>query len=134
MIDVSGDYVAQLVVNDGVADSVADEVTITTRNSQPVANAGPAQSSPVGDLVDLDGSGSTDVDGDPLTFEWSLTTVPAGSSAKISDPTLVSRLHTGRTRHLRCAVDRQRSEQQRRPIDRDDRGAADDTHQSPANR
>ena len=62
-------------------------------------------------LVNLDGSGSTDVDGDPLTFEWSLTTVPAGSAAAISDPALVTAcLHTGRARHLRCAVDRQRSE------------------------
>ena len=88
-IDVSGDYVVQLVVNDGVVDSVADEVTITTRNSPPIANAGPPQSVLVGSLVHLDGSGSTDVDGDPLTFEWSLTTAPAGSAAAIADPTLV---------------------------------------------
>ena len=88
-IDVSGDYVVQLVVNDGIVDSVADQVTITTRNSPPIANAGRPQSVPVGALVTLDGSGSTDVDGDLLTFEWSLTTVPAGSAAKISDPTLV---------------------------------------------
>ena len=110
-IDVSGDYVVQLVVNDGIVDSVADQVTITTRNSPPIANAGLPQSVPVGALVTLDGSGSTDVDGDLLTFGWSLTTVPAGSAVKIPDPTLgTADLHTRRARHLRCAVDCQRSE------------------------
>jgi RHS repeat-associated protein len=88
-IDVSGDYVVQLLVNDGGVDSVADEVTVTTRNSRPIASAGPNQSVRAGGLVNLDGSGSTDVDGDPLTFEWSLTTVPAGSAAAILDQAAV---------------------------------------------
>jgi len=38
----------------------------------------------------LNGSGSGDVDGDPLTFAWSLTSVPAGSGAVLSDPTAVT--------------------------------------------
>jgi PKD domain len=37
--------------------------------------------------VQLDGSGSTDVDGDLLSYHWSLT-APAGSSAALSSPDL----------------------------------------------
>ena len=88
--DLPGTYVAQLMVNDGILDSPADTVTITTQNSAPVADAGPDQTVFVTDTVQLDGSGSSDVDGDPLTFSWSLTAVPAGSSATLSDPTAVN--------------------------------------------
>ena len=43
-------------------------ITVTTTNSAPVANAGPDQSVPLGVLVTLNGSASTDVDGDPDVF------------------------------------------------------------------
>jgi hypothetical protein len=59
-------------------------------NSVPVADAGPDQTVFVTDTVQLDGSGSSDVDLDALTFAWSLTTVPTGSSATLSDPAAVS--------------------------------------------
>jgi hypothetical protein len=36
--------------------------------------------------VNLNGGGSTDPDGDTLTFGWSLTTLPAGSSATLTGP------------------------------------------------
>lgn len=39
-------------------------------NQPPVANAGPDQVSQCGGLVQLDGRGSSDPDGDSLTFEW----------------------------------------------------------------
>jgi hypothetical protein len=86
VVDLPGTYVAQLVVNDGTVDSSPDTVAITTLNSAPVADAGPNQSVFHGDTVFLDGNGSSDADGDPLTFSWSLTTVPAGSAATLSDP------------------------------------------------
>ena len=88
--DLAGTYVLQLVVNDGTIDSAPDTVTIATTNSQPVAEAGPDQSVQVTDLVQLDGSGSSDVDGDQLTFLWELSAKPAGSTATLSDPTVVN--------------------------------------------
>jgi hypothetical protein len=87
--DLDGDYVVQLIVNDGSVNSNPDSVTITaaTVNSAPVANAGPNQNVATGSLVSLDGSGSSDADSDPLTYSWSLISTPAGSSAELSDPT-----------------------------------------------
>ena len=89
VIDVAGDYVLQLVVNDGLVDSAPDSVTVSTDNSPPVADAGPNQSGTVGALVTLDGSGSSDVDGDVLDFDWTFVSVPAGSTASLSDPAAV---------------------------------------------
>jgi len=87
--DVLGDYVVRLVVSDGRADSAADMVVVSTKNSTPTADAGPDQTAPVSATVHLDGSGSTDLDGDSLRFRWSLLSVPAGSTAVLSDPSAV---------------------------------------------
>jgi len=85
--DQPGQYVAQLIVNDGTANSPPDTVTITTGNSPPVANAGPDQTASLDDTVTLDGTGSTDVDEDILTYSWSIISMPVGSTAALSDPT-----------------------------------------------
>jgi hypothetical protein len=85
-IDKPGEYHAQLLVHDGTVNSVPDTVVLTTLNSSPVANAGPDQSVHVGDVAHLDGTGSTDVDGDALTPEWTVVSVPQGSTATLSDP------------------------------------------------
>ncbi|HSC96018.1 MAG TPA: PKD domain-containing protein [Burkholderiales bacterium] len=57
-------------------------------SNPPVADAGPDQTKGVytGDAVVLDGSASSDADGDPLAYSWSLTTLPSGSSATLIDP------------------------------------------------
>ena len=96
-IDAPGTYMAQLIVNDGKTDSAPDTVRIDTLNSAPVADAGPDQTVFVGDFVQLDGGGSSDVDGNPLTYSWTLAGAPPGSTAGLSnrlvvDPSFVADL------------------------------------------
>ncbi|MGH8582471.1 MAG: PKD domain-containing protein, partial [Gammaproteobacteria bacterium] len=89
-VDKPGDYFIQLIVNDGKADSAPDSVQVSTQNSAPVADAGPDQSVFVNTLVQLDGGGSRDVDGDTLTYRWSLLNKPAGSTAVLANDQAVN--------------------------------------------
>ena len=88
-IDKPGTYSVDLIVNDAQLDSEADVVLITTENSAPVAEAGADQSVLVNTTVQLDGSGSTDIDGDALSYTWALVTKPTGSQATLSDLTAI---------------------------------------------
>lgn len=56
----------------------------------PIADAGPDQSVLTGSLVTLDGSGSSTANGINPSYRWSLTSMPAGSAATLSDPTAVN--------------------------------------------
>ena len=87
--EVAGTYVATLVVNDGKVDSVAATVTITAAvaNVAPVANAGTNQNVVAGNTVTLDGSASSDANRDALTYAWTLTSKPAGSTAALGSAT-----------------------------------------------
>jgi len=74
----------------------------------PVANAGPDQTARPGDMVTLDGSASSDADGDPITFLWSFESVPAGSSPAISDPWARADVQCVRAGRVRREAHRQR--------------------------
>jgi len=88
--DQPGTYVAQLIVSDGAVSSNPASVTITTQDPPPVANAGADQLVSAGALVQLNGSASTDVDGDLLQYQWSLISAPVASTATLSNPTAVN--------------------------------------------
>jgi len=82
--DMEGAYVLQLVVNDGVGNTAAGTVQVSTQPTPPIANAGPDQHVSTGDLVQLDGSQSKAPDGDTLTYAWTFTFIPAGSTAVLT--------------------------------------------------
>ncbi|MFV2056604.1 MAG: PKD domain-containing protein, partial [Thiohalomonadales bacterium] len=87
--DVDGDYVLSLLVHDGSQFSVlAAQVTITAKppNRAPSANAGPTQTVDTGTTVRLDGSASSDLDGDLLTYVWRISSAPAGSKSTLTNP------------------------------------------------
>lgn len=85
-VDLSGQYVAQLIVNDGQVDSAPDTVVVSTINTRPVADAGRDATVAPGQTVVIDGSASHDADGDPLMFQWTLSVAPPGSTARVQDP------------------------------------------------
>jgi len=64
----SGNYVLELIVNDGRLDSLPVTVTISTLNSRPVADAGADQIAGQS-LILLDGTASSDADKDPLSYQ-----------------------------------------------------------------
>lgn len=82
-------FVVQVFDGHGGVDSVTVNVDIAPVNDPPVARAGSDQSLRMHSIATLDGSGSSDVDGDALTYRWTLVT-PARSKAVLSNATSVS--------------------------------------------
>ena len=70
--------------------STLASVIVSTQNTSPSVQAGADQFVTVGDKVQLDGSGSSDADGDTLNYQWAFVSVPAGSGAVLSDASTVA--------------------------------------------
>jgi len=68
----------------------SNAASVSTGNTKPVANAGTDQSVTTGNVVTLDASGSSDADHDALTYAWTLTAIPQGSSAVLKSATTVA--------------------------------------------
>ncbi len=85
-VDPEGESLTfQLTVTDpdGLKSTDTCIVNILWVNNPPVADAGPDQEVDEGSLISLDGSGSSDPDGDSLTFQWIQT---VGTAVTLSDP------------------------------------------------
>lgn len=89
--DLSGTYVLNMTVDDGIVTSALDSITITASsiNSVPTVNAGVDLNVKTGDLVTLNGSWF-DADSDTLTFTWVFTSMPSGSTASLSDSSIAT--------------------------------------------
>ena len=65
-----GTFTVTLVVRDGTDSSEPAATTVTVSNREPLASAGPDATVELGAAATLDGSASSDPDGDPLAYEW----------------------------------------------------------------
>lgn len=92
--DLNGIYLIRLVVNDGQDDSAPDIVRVIANigtNLPPLADAGADQPSAItGNLVTLDGSGSSDPENIPPSYLWSIQQQPMGGNATLSDDSAMS--------------------------------------------
>ena len=87
--DCAGTYLVELVVSDGVQWSGVDSATVTCTDGDqlPVADAGDSRTmEPCSDaVITLDGFGSYDPEGEPLTYQWSLLSAPSESLTTVAD-------------------------------------------------
>ena len=85
MPDVEGIYYAFLKISNGKTESKASSVMIVASDAEvtPVANAGEPQIVKKSSIVYLNGSKSSDANGDAISYEWSFAKVPAASKSKL---------------------------------------------------
>ncbi|HMJ79117.1 MAG TPA: PKD domain-containing protein [Iamia sp.] len=81
----------ELTVDDQQGRTDTDEVNVGL-NDTPIANAGNDRVADLGDTVTLNGTGSSDPEGDPLQFSWVQTAGPAVTltGANTSNPTFTA--------------------------------------------
>jgi hypothetical protein len=84
----------QVEATDGdTVDTDTVDVTVQPTNDQPVADAGPDQTVIAGETVQFDGTGSSDPEGETLSYSWTLTGGPSvGSLAdtNVAQPTFTA--------------------------------------------
>lgn len=92
--DKAGDYIAQLIVNDGYTDSKPSTVIVVSGpgNLAPVANAGDDQNVSLGgQAVRLDGTLSSDANADTLSYKWDWMSYPGTNAPTLSTSNTSSR-------------------------------------------
>jgi hypothetical protein len=87
--NVSGEYIVQLIVTDDADnDSEPVFVTLSSLNMAPTAGATATPMLPLlGQSVSLDGTTSSDPDGDTISYLWRITSKPVGSAALLTNAT-----------------------------------------------
>jgi len=91
--DLEGQYFVQLIVSDGVNNSQPDTIAITASlgNVAPSAVITASQTAVSPNVtVALDGSSSTDGNGDNLSYSWSIISRPTGSQSTLSNQMVVA--------------------------------------------
>lgn len=88
----SGDLAFQLVVSDGKTSSSPSIVTITVTNQAPTAALADSGTVAAASTFTLDGSSSSDPDGDPLAYSWTQTsgTTVSLNNADGAHPTFIA--------------------------------------------
>ena len=84
--DQVGTYVVLLTVTDDHNQSATATVNVMVSlpGRPPIANAGASLTTTYGNKVTLDGSASSDPDGDRLSYKWSFKTRPSGSATGLA--------------------------------------------------
>ena len=84
----TGQYVVRVNANDLTSTGTYNlGLECQSGNAIPIAVAGGDQSVSVGNTVQLNGGASNDSDGDTLTFLWTITSAPVGSTAVLGNAT-----------------------------------------------
>lgn len=81
--DVPGTFVLSLVVEDGLGQTHADEVVVSSANLAPTVDAGADIATTVGTAVSFAGS-AWDPEDDFVTVAWTIVSAPAGSTATLT--------------------------------------------------
>ncbi len=82
-----GEYVIELTVSDGELSSTDQVIVTIAENTAPVANVDLSDTTGIiFSAVTLDGSLSSDPEGDDLTYSWTLIDIPSRSDATIDSP------------------------------------------------
>lgn len=89
---IAGNYTIRLQVTNPLSRSNSTTITVSVPDfsSTPTAFAGADRSVLINKSMTLNGGGSSDVDGDALTYNWSLISGPAGGAPAFDNTTSVT--------------------------------------------
>lgn len=87
--DEYGAYTISLTVSDPWVSSTPDKVVVSFANVKPVAVTDGNKSCMVNETVSFNGEGSSDANGDDLSYNWQIVAKPEGSAAEIVDPSSI---------------------------------------------